>query len=64
MSVIAPYAKAIIAALVAFLTAISTGLVADGLSWSEIVTSLIALLVAAGAVFTVPNRPKNSVETQ
>jgi len=57
MNKIAPYAKAVIAALIAGLTAIVTGLVAGGLSWSEIVTALIAFLVALGAVFSVPNRP-------
>jgi len=57
MNKIAPYAKAVIAALIAGLTAIATGLVAGGLSWSEIVTALIAFFVALGAVFSVPNRP-------
>jgi len=57
MNIIAPYAKAFIAAIVAGLTAISTGLVSDGLSWNEVVIALIAFFVALGAVFTVPNRP-------
>lgn len=57
MNIIAPYAKAVIAALIAGLTAIATGLVGGGLSWSEIITALIAFLVALGAVFSVPNRP-------
>ena len=57
MNKIAPYAKAVIAAVVAGLTAIATGLVADGLSWSEVVAALIAFFVALGAVFSVPNRP-------
>jgi len=54
---IAPYAKAVIAAVIAGLSAIATGLVAGGLSWSEIVTALIAFFAALGAVWRVRNRP-------
>lgn len=54
---IAPYAKAVIAAVVAFLSVLASGLVADGLSWGELVAALIAFFVALGAVFSVPNRP-------
>jgi len=57
VNAIAPYAKAVIAALIAGLTAISTGLVDGGLTWSEGITAVIAFFVALGAVFTVPNRP-------
>ena len=52
MNAIAPYAKAIIAALVAGLTALSTG----GFTKEGIIGALIALLVAGGAVFSIPNR--------
>jgi len=54
---IAPYAKAFIAAIVAGLSAITTGLVSNGLSWAEGITALIAFFVGLGAVFTVPNKP-------
>jgi len=54
---LAPIAKAVIAAVVAGLSSIVTGLVAGGLSWSEIVTAIIAFLVGLIAVFRVPNRP-------
>jgi CHASE2 domain-containing sensor protein len=53
---VAPYAKAVVAAIIAGLTAIATGLVSDGLSWSEVVAALIAFFVALGAVFRVRNR--------
>lgn len=58
MSKIAPYYKAVAGALVAFLSALIAGLVSDGLDWSEILTALIALLVAGGVVFEVPNAKK------
>jgi hypothetical protein len=51
-------AKAITAALVAGLTGIATGLDDGKLSWQEVVTALVALLVALGAVYRVPNGPK------
>jgi hypothetical protein len=54
---VAPYAKAIIAALVSFLTAVSTALEDGHISAQEWVTALIALLIAGGAVWRVPNRP-------
>jgi len=59
VNIIAPYAKAFTAAIVAGLTALATGLVAGGLSWSEIVAALIAFFIALGAVFQVPNRPSS-----
>lgn len=54
---VAPYAKAIIGALVAFLTAIITALEDDGISAAEWVTAVVALLIAGGAIFSVPNKP-------
>jgi hypothetical protein len=54
---IAPYAKALIAAVVAGLTAVLTGLDDGNLSWSDGIAALIAFFVALGAVFAVPNRP-------
>jgi hypothetical protein len=53
----APYAKAIIAALVSFLTAIATALDSGGIDTQEWITAVVALLVAGGAVFSIPNRP-------
>jgi hypothetical protein len=57
MDKIAPYAKAFIAAIIAGLSAIATGLVSDGLSWSEGVVAAIAFFTGLLAVFSVPNRP-------
>ena len=57
MEKIAPYAKAIIAAVISFLTAISTALEDGHISSQEIITALIALLIAGGAVFSIPNKP-------
>lgn len=56
---VAPYYKAVAGALVAFLSALISGLVDDNLSWSEILTALIALIVGGGAVFTIPNIRSN-----
>lgn len=50
------YAKAIVAALIAGLSALATAL-PDGLTAVEVVTCLIAGLTALGAVWAVPNRP-------
>jgi hypothetical protein len=58
----APYAKAIIAALVAFLTALVTALEDDGISAREWITAVIALLVAGGAVFRIPNKPVSQIK--
>lgn len=52
----APYLKAIVAALVAGLGALATALDDNALSAQEIVTCVIAFLVALGAVFAVPNQ--------
>jgi len=57
MNAIAPYYKAVTAALVTFLTAIATALDSNGISSQEWITAVIALLVGGGAVFTVPNIP-------
>jgi hypothetical protein len=59
---IAPYYKAVAGALVAFLSALIAGLADGALSWSELLTALIALLIGGGAVFTVPNIPKAAVK--
>ncbi len=52
---IAPYYKAAAALLIALLTGLVTGLVDGDLDWPEILTALVAMLLAGGAVFTVPN---------
>jgi hypothetical protein len=54
---IAPYYKAVAGALIAFLSALISGLVDGSLSWVEILTALIALIVGGGAVFRIPNIP-------
>lgn len=56
MSRVAPYAKALVAALVAGLTAVATGLDSSGLSAQEWIYAVVAFLVGLGAVFAVPNR--------
>lgn len=56
MSRVAPYAKALVAALVAGLTAIATGLEDSSLNTQEVVYAAIAFLVGLGAVFAVPNK--------
>ena len=56
---VAPYYKAITGALVAFFSALIAGLQEGGLSWTEILTAIIALLVGGGAVFTIPNIQSN-----
>jgi hypothetical protein len=55
MTTLAPYAKAIIGALIAGLTAIATALTDGGVSASEWVTAAIATLVALGGVYAIPN---------
>ena len=54
---VAPIAKALIASVVAFLTAISTALGDGSISAQEWITALIALIIGFGAVFSVPNKP-------
>ena len=58
MKNVAPYLKALIAALVAGLGVIGASL-ADGsaLTSQDYVSAAIAFLVALGAVFAVPNAP-------
>jgi len=57
----APYAKAIVAAVIAFLTSLSTALV-DGnglnsVSDGQWVVAVIAFLTALSVVWAVPNSP-------
>jgi hypothetical protein len=54
---IAPYYKAVAALLIALLTGLITGLVDGGLDTIEILSAVVAMLVAGGVVFAVPNRP-------
>lgn len=56
MSTTTAYIKAILAAIVAGLGALSTGLTADGISAAEGVSALSATLVALGVVYAVPNK--------
>lgn len=60
MNVITPYAKAILAALVAGLGALATALVDDNslgdVSDGQWLAVALAFLVALGAVFAVPNK--------
>jgi hypothetical protein len=62
MDKIAPYYKAIAAALVAFLTAISTSLDDGSLTAQDWIGALIALLVGLGVVFAIPNSSGDSSE--
>ena len=48
-------AKAVVAAVMAGLTALSTGLTDGKLTTTEIVAAVVALLVSYGATWTVPN---------
>ena len=57
MKNVAPYLKALIAALVAGLGVIGSALALDGaLSPQDFVAAAIAFLVALAAVFAVPNQ--------
>jgi len=57
MKNVAPYLKALIAALIAGLSVIASALGLDGaLSPQDFVYAGIAFLVALGAVFSVPNQ--------
>lgn len=51
------YAKALVATLVGFLSGLLPSLDGSDLSAREVVTALVAGLVAGGAVFVTPNRP-------
>lgn len=57
----AAYAKAIVAALIAGLTALGTALTDGDLTAAEIVGCIVAALVALGAVYGTPNAPDDSV---
>ena len=57
MDKIKPYAKAIIGALVAGLTALGTALTDDSVTTAEWVAVAVATLTALGVVYAVPNRP-------
>jgi hypothetical protein len=59
MDKIAPYAKAVTGAIVAFLTAIATALADNGITGQEWVTAAIAFFVALGAVWAIPNVRSN-----
>ena len=59
MSKLAPYLKAITAALVAGLSVILTALDQGGLHSRDYVSAAIAFLIALGAVYSVPNKPAN-----
>jgi len=61
---VAPYAKAIIAAIIALLSSLITALDSGGISAQEWLTAVIALLVAGGAVFSIPNKPPFVPEQQ
>lgn len=52
------YAKAVIGALIAFLTALGTALTDGGISPSEWIAAVVAALVALSAVYAIPNKPK------
>ncbi len=54
-----PYAKAIVGAAVAGLTALGTALADNQVTPVEWVTVAIATLGALGLVYAVPNRPTN-----
>lgn len=53
---VAPYAKAVVGALVATLTALTLGLDDDALTAREWAEAVTAGLVALGAIWAVPNR--------
>lgn len=50
------YAKALVGALVAGLTAVGTGLADGTMSGQEWLTAAVAFLIALGAVAGVPNK--------
>lgn len=60
MDVIAPYAKAVTAAIIAGLSAILTGLDDSAVDLQEVVVALIAFLVGLGAVWAVPNKEQDA----
>lgn len=60
MSRFAPYAKAVIGALVAGLGALGVALEDGAINSQEYVTIAAAFLVALGAIFAVPNSTSSS----
>lgn len=50
--------KAVLAALIAFVGSLVTATVTGGISTNEWLTAVLAGLVALGAVYGVPNKPK------
>lgn len=60
MSKLAPYAKAIIGALVAGLAALASALEDGSINSQEYVTIAAAFLVALGAIFAIPNASSSS----
>jgi hypothetical protein len=56
----AAYAKAITSAVIAGLTALGVGLTDGALSSAEVVAVALAVAVAFGAVYGVPNAPTDS----
>ena len=57
MARVAPYYKAVAAALMAFLTAIGTSLDDGTLTAQDWVGAVIALVAGLGVVFAIPNKP-------
>lgn len=55
MRLIAPYAKAVTAAVIAGLSVILSGLDDSSVDWQEIISATIAFLVGLGAVWAIPN---------
>lgn len=58
------YAKAVVGALVAGLSALLPGLEDGALSGPEWVTAAVAALVALGAVWAVPNTPVQKLPSE
>lgn len=56
----AAYAKAVVGALVAGLTALATALADGNVTAAEAVTCVVAALVALGAVWATPNQPPSA----
>lgn len=57
MNKLSPYAKAIVAAIVAGVGGIATGYADEALTTGEIWAAIALGLATGGAVFGVPNRP-------
>lgn len=61
MNQIWAYRKAIIAGLVAGLTALATAL-PDGVSGPEVITIILAIIAGSGITYAVPNKAEKSDE--